>query len=136
MIKLTNEQINEIIDSTKPHAKIVCDRTYQKVIQQIGNNDHFKTILDASFDKICDPLIDQMKQTFSKYFTENKKSDISVGKIYEIFYNDQPVYQAPRGAGNTLSVVVLCTIQNSIKQAFVEKLAEYNGIDISDIINY
>lgn len=137
MKALTHEEINNIIDQAECHAKAVCDHIYNKATKEIGSNDYFKTILDNTFDELCKIEIRYMKECFDTYF-ELGSIEMSVKDIHEYLhalgYMHNTRLVPARGSGNTLKAAIIDTVNNSIKQAFVEKLAEYLEIDISEVI--
>lgn len=139
MTQLTHDEINRIIDSAKPHAKIVCDRIYNKTAEQIGGNITFKALLDESlFDQICEIEIKSIKDCFNMYFRKN--TNISVVEIKELldarkYIKNNACSIAQCGSGNKLTKIVVDSIDISVGYAFVEKLADYIGVDITHIIN-
>ena len=136
MTTLTHDEINNIIDLAKPHAKVVCDRIYNRVKGQIGGNETFKTTLDNSFDIICNIQIEYFKKEFDAFFTDEDDS-ITVVEIadflskYECFMLEYREKSKPLDINDT----IVDTIDKSVAQAFTEKLAEYLNIDISEVIN-
>ena len=138
MIQLTHEEINNIINLTKPYVKEVCDRIYNKAVEDIGRNDYFKSIIDRSFEKICEIEIENIKNLFNSYFIPNQCHNISIDDIEKSLHNYNPVCcitaRGGRSGGKMLHATSVI-INKSVKQAFVEKLAEYIKVDISEIIN-
>lgn len=137
MTTLTRDQINEIINLTRSHAKVVYDRMYDKITKEIGANDKFKIIIDKIFDDVAEIRLETLNNYFNNYFIISGSTIIGIDKIKEYFdvCNDTDcIVQTARGAGNTFSNAVVITINQSVNQAFIEKIAEYINVDISDIL--
>lgn len=139
MKRLTNNEINNILDSVKPHAKIVCDRIYNEVINSgIEEKKAFKTLIDMCFNDVAEITIGALKDDFNAYFELSKYSTIDITEIY-LFMNTQKLFKTKSMESETdenlLSNAILTIIDKSVYGAFVEKLAEYLNVDISDITN-
>ena len=136
MAVLTQEQLNKIIDSSKDHAKTVCERIYNKTVEEIGPNEQFKTILDNVFDKVADLEIQGLKDWFGEYFIISKSTEINTVDITTLTFERKKVMQimnnAGRGHGKVFTMVAFTVINQSVLQAFTEKLAEYLGIKIKE----
>lgn len=137
MTTLIQDEINKIIDSVKPYAKLVCDRTYNKVIKEIGDCDQFKAIINRSFDIIADIEINRLRDHFNDAFKSShiKRMDIvNIAMYLEMYkHNRFTFYSIPRRSGKILTAVTMSTINQSVIQAFTEKLAEYLKVDISEV---
>ena len=135
---LTLDELNQIIDSIEPYAKIVCDRTYEKAIESIGKNDHFKALLDDLFEKISKSQIKLMKMEMSILFsTLEPGSSLALESIKE--YTNKCMEQqtqklTPDVCGGRFNgksaTAAIYTIVSACRTAFVEKLAEYLGVKV------
>jgi hypothetical protein len=135
---LTLEEINQVIDSIESHAKVVCDRTYEKATESVGKNDHFKELIDDLFEKISKSQIKLMKTEMSILFsTLEPGSSLTLESIKE--YTSKCIEQQTQkmspsvygGRFNGKSAIVATyTIVSACRTAFVEKLAEYLGVEV------
>ena len=139
MAVLTQEQINKIIDSSKDHAKTVCDRIYNKTAEEIGGNEQFKTILDNVFDQVADLEIQGLKNWFGDYLTAHKSTEINTQEITTLTFERKKVMHimnnANRGNGKIFTTAAFTVINEAVLLGFTEKLAEYLNVNISEITN-
>ena len=82
MAQLTHGDVSKIIDLAKSHAKIVCDNLYNKTAEEVGGNEYFKSILDRSFDLICNAEIESIRDYFNMYFS--KTHNLSAMQILDL----------------------------------------------------
>lgn len=132
-ILLTQKDIDNILDQTKSHAKVVCDRIYDETAKEIGGNDQFKYTIDKVFDPVAEVEIGGLKEYFADYF--NHFDSINTKKIYE-YINMRRYIQCTvpaRGYGKIFISTAVDTINQSVTLAFTEKLAEYLDIDIKEV---
>lgn len=136
-MEISHEEINKIMDGIQPYAKIVCDRLYAKVLESgLEPDDCFKAVLDMYFDEASKSKIQEIKDSFDVYCFEHKTTNIDIKDIKLILDTyGSTIYIAARGSGNTMTKAMLFTINQSVKLAFIENLAEYMGIDKSEIIS-
>lgn len=132
MTKLTQDEINQIIDLTKDNAKAACERIYNETIKSIGDNPYFKKIIDTCFDEIYDIEIKSMKSDLNSFFKYPFVKGISVQMIHNIMEGRRKIhngltqfYIAPRHNNHLMQAAVSDIITKSVEIAFTEKLAEY-----------
>lgn len=138
MKELTHEEINKIIDSIKPHAKTICDRIYNEAINnEIEGKEQFKSLIDKVFDDVSQITIDGIKDNFDEYFKYNKFPTMTIQEIQAYFITCEGIRKEIKSAvrDKMLTKTIIMLIDKSVQQAFAEKLAEYIGTDISEVIN-
>lgn len=136
-VLLTQEEINKLLDSTKDYAKELCEKIYNKTAKEIGGNEYFKKILNETFSDVADIEIKTIREDFDIHFETLKTDVMDTKTIAEILFTRKAIQELihSRRCCKTLNIAVISCINQSVMQAFTEKLAEYIGIDISEIIN-
>ena len=133
MTTLTHEEINQIIDDTKPNVKTVCDRLYNKSAEVAGGgNEHFKAILDDVFDALLDGEIELLYNQFNAYFMHEGgcMTPLQINdymNICEEINSKYFIVLPARGSNKLLTASIRILVHNSVQQAFVEQLAKYVG---------
>lgn len=133
MKTLTREQINEIIDLSIPKAKGICDNMYDEAVKTVGDNEHFKNLLDKSFDSNHMISVKTLRDNFNNYF-DTFGDSIRIEDIYTFMKNIEDKRNSTfvlfsRQNGKMIRSMSIL-IDKSVELAFTNTLAEYMGVEL------
>ena len=128
--QLSDEEVNKIIDITRPYARVVYERIYGKGTKDIWGNDKFKDIVDQIFDKTIEKAFDDVKGYTDVWLYLTRNAGIPIDSI-KVCIDDSNSYfdrvLSSRKDNKSFNNPAIIIVEHSICQAFAEKFTEYIG---------